>query len=564
MSSDTTPSIPDLLRRIPLSTRVLLEVGCGRGELSASFRHLNPTARLLGIEPDPDAAGEAAEHLDEVAAIDVEQEAVPFEVSNGIDCIVYRHILETLNDPWAVIRRHAKALSPNGVMVICVPNPDHWTVADRLLRGVQNGAADDVPDPRHLHWFSLAGMRRRLVDCGLTLCDAQPGSLDTEAAETFTAALEPALIALGIDPDAYAKRATPRHFIWRVRKMAEQRLTIAANMLPPVGGVSHVRVVYPLQAMSTDPLVTAILTEKLEAPPATDPATPRIFVLHRPALVGAGGFTILRRLIDAGWVVVTEFDDHPDFFTVMQQGNVLSFRGVHAVQTSTPALADVLRPHNPELTIFPNAMISLPSVHNFANPDSLTLFFAALNRESDWRSLMPAINAVAAKAGGRLKFQIVHDQAFYEALETPHKTFTPTCDHERYMSILGHSDISFMPLADTAFNRTKSDLKFIEAGACRVASLASSVVYGNSIADGQTGLLFQNPGELHTRLLRLVAMPELARTIGDRARYYVATERMTAYQVAPRLRWYRSLWARRAALTEAVRARLINSFQTAA
>ena len=105
------------------------------------------------------------------------------------------------------------------------------------------------------------------------------------------------------------------------------------------------------------------------------------------------------------------------------------------------------------------------------------MFFGALNREQDWSPFMPTINAVAAMAGERLKFQVVHDQSFFDALETPHKTFTPTCDYETYLRILGGSDISFMPLADTPFNRAKSDLKFIEAAACRVAALASSVVY---------------------------------------------------------------------------------------
>ena len=40
-------------------------------------------------------------------------------------------------------------------------------------------------------------------------------------------------------------------------------------------------------------------------------------------------------------------------------------------------------------------------------------------------------------------------------------------------------------------------------------------------------------------------MPDVARQIGDAARRYVAQERMMAYQVAQRIAWYRSLWARR-------------------
>ena len=98
------------------------------------------------------------------------------------------------------------------------------------------------------------------------------------------------------------------------------------------------------------------------------------------------------------------------------------------------------------------------------------------------------------------------------------------------MSLLGQSEISFMPLSETRLNRAKSDLKFIEAGACRVVALASHVVYGGSIDDGRTGLLFRDTEELRARLLRLITMPDMARGVADAARAYVAAERMLAYR----------------------------------
>jgi hypothetical protein len=99
-------------------------------------------------------------------------------------------------------------------------------------------------------------------------------------------------------------------------------------------------------------------------------------------------------------------------------------------------------------------------------------------------------------------------------------------------------------------------LKFIEAGACRVAALASSVVYRDSIAHGETGLIFNDPGEFHRYLLRLTAIPNLALELGGNARRMVSRHRMLADQVQPRLAWYRDLWRRRAALTEALRTRV--------
>jgi len=219
-------------------------------------------------------------------------------------------------------------------------------------------------------------------------------------------------------------------------------------------------------------------------------------------------------------------------------------------------LAEVLRRQNPEVTVFPNAVARLPDIRNHATSERITLFFAGLNRENEWPPYLAALNNVAARAGGRLCFQIVNDRGLYEALQTPHKAYTPLCDYESYQNLLGSCEISFMPLLDTPFNRCKSDLKFIEAAAHRVVALASPVVYGGSIEDGRTGVLFRDAQELEQRLSRLVANPEIGRGIGDTARDFVEKNRMLAYQVAQRSRWYHSLWERREQLQQSLLARV--------
>jgi SAM-dependent methyltransferase len=551
------PSYPDhlnadLLDRIPLGAAIVLDVGCSTGALGAAYRRLNPRARLLGIEADPAAAEVAARRLDEVAVVDVEDDPLPFQLDRPIDCIIYGDVLEHLRDPWPVLRRHVEALSEDGTILICVPNLEHWSFADRLLRGTWDYEPSGLLDATHLRWFSTETMRKGLLALGLAPCDVHPRVFDAPEAAAFTAKIAPTLTALGVDPQAYAQRAAPLQHVWRVRKGPRELLTVAANMLQPVGGVSHVRVVYPLQALNSDPTVSGRLVSGREPVPVGGGEAPRVFVLHRPALAGEQGAAILRGLLSDGWLIVTEFDDHPDHFGMLDANDQFAFRGVHAVQTSTPALAEIQRPLNPEVAVFPNTVRALPDVRNFLDPNVLTVFFGALNREPDWAPLMPALNAVAEQAGDRLRFCVVHDRAFFDALRTPHKMFTPTCDYDAYLALLGQCEISFMPLGDTPFNRAKSDLKFIEAGACRVAALASNVVYAASIEEGRTGLLFRSPDELHERLRRLVAMPDVARGLGNAARSYVAGERMLAYQVAERVAWYRSLWARRVELTNAL------------
>jgi SAM-dependent methyltransferase len=542
---------PDLLSRIPLASRTVLDVGCRTGALGAAFRRLNPTARLLGIDKDIEAAQQAALRLDDVVAGDVEEDALPFELADGLDCIVYGDVLEHLSDPWDVLRRHAQALAPEGTMLICVPNVEHWSFAARLLKGDWAYEPDGLLDQGHLRWFTLESMRKGLLALGLFPCDVHPRVFAVEQVEAFARALAPGLHALGIDPAEYAGRSAPLQYVWRVRARPRHTMTIGATMLRPVGGVSDVRVVYPMRALATDPTVSMHIsqTEQIRLP-ANDGA--RIFVFHRPILNGAQGLDTIRGLLRKDFVVLTEFDDHPDFFEALRGDEQFAFTGVHAVQTSTPALAEVLRQRNPEVAVFPNAIRALPDIRNFTGERPLTLFFGALNREADWRPYLPILNEVAGSMGAALRFRVVHDRSLFDALRTPHKGFTPTCDHDTYLDLLGASEISFMPLMDTPFNRAKSDLKFIEAGACRVAPLASRVVYADSVEDGQTGALFDSPEELRVKLTQLLTVPDLAREIGDAARDYVARNRMLAYQVAPRLGWYRSLWDRRAELTAAL------------
>ena len=558
------PPVSDLSRLIPLSARVVLDVGCGRGELGADYRRLNPNARLLAIDSDPEMMEAARVHYDECVVACAQAHPLPFDTPNGIDCIVYSAVLEQLPDPFDVLRRHAEALSPDGMMLICVSNVEHWSLTERLLRGSFRYEDSGLLDRRHLRWFGLNTLPEGLGEAGLVPIDVQPRIFDERPGRAFVEAMTPALRNLGIDPADYARTALPLQYIWRVRRSPVRRLTIAGDMLRPVGGVSHLRVIHPLAAMASDPAVVTHF-----APAANPPDIPlpvgggiedddgaRIFIMHRPALFGADGQRVINNLIYKGWLVITEFDDHPDFLRGLNNPALVSFHGVHAVQTTTPELATLLRQRNPELAIFPNAVAALPEIRNFTDPGVLTVFFGALNREPDWRHLMGPINAVAARAGERLRFRVVHDEGFFQSLETRNKSFTPLCDYDTYMELLGTSEISLMPLDDTPFNRAKSDLKFIEAGACRVAALASSVVYRDSIVHGETGLIFSDPDEFHRHFLRLTAIPDLALELGNNARRMVSRDRMLADQVRPRVAWYRDLWERRAALTEAIRARI--------
>lgn len=553
---------PDLLDRIPPDAGTVLDVGCGCGALGEAYLGRNPRCRYLGIESDPERAETAAHRLSEVACVDVEATPLPFG-EGPFDCIIYGDSLEHLRDPWDILIRHAAVLSENGVILICMPNAEHWSFAERLLSGRFDYEPSGLFDRTHLRWFTRDSMQRALEAAPLSVVDVAPRIFAPERGEAFIQAMTPALAALGVDVPEYRRRALPLQHVWRAMRRPPPRLHVRSSMLDPVGGVSHVRIAQPCRALASCAGVCVDIVPAARVAPRQglaavdgDPGEARIFLLHRPVLTGPAGLAVVEELIAGGWLVLCEFDDHPGAFPAMRQEEIYSFRAVHAVQTSTTSLAGVLRAQNPEIAVFPNAIASLPRPVNFRDPGHLTMLFAGINRSQEWPAYIAAINAVTALAGERLTIRVIADRGFFEALDTPHKTFTPLCDYDTYLKQLSTSEICFMPLRDNSFNRCKSDLKFIEAAAHRVVPLASPTVYADSIEEGKTGLIFRTPADLERQLLHLLAAPDRACLLAETARSVVAQHRMLGQQTVRRLAWYRSLWDRRHDLHQALVARV--------
>ena len=390
---------PDLLGRIPLSARAVLEVGCGTGATLAAYRARNPACRLFGIETDPERAAIARQHLDAVAESDVEAIPAPFGAQR-FDCILYSTSLEQMGDPWAVLTRHAGLLTPGGVMAVCVANVEHWSFAARLLTGGFDYRDSGLFDQRHLRWFTLESFHTALVKAGLHPQDVIGRVFDGDAAASFTQHIAPALQALGVEPASYHRRAPPLQYVWRATATPPEPMLVLSTRLEPVGGVSEVRVTQPMQALGAEPGLDVRVLDKLELP-AVPEGTPRIFIFHRPRLLGDSGIAVLRQIQAAGYVTVCEFDDHPDYLPALAHPDVMNFTGVHAIQTTTPALAGVLAQRNPHVAVFPNGIQSLDAPRNFQNLEQMTLFFGSLNREAEWPELMPVLNAVLREADGR-------------------------------------------------------------------------------------------------------------------------------------------------------------------
>ncbi|WP_314905158.1 glycosyltransferase [Selenomonas artemidis] len=279
-----------------------------------------------------------------------------------------------------------------------------------------------------------------------------------------------------------------------------------------------------------------------------------LILIQRQVYLNTSGQAELFALSTArGNVLLHEMDDHPSVVRELEETNYFSFRAVSAIQTSTPPLADILREFNPHVLLLENQLAALPAQRSYVRAaDHVTVFFGALNRGADWALLMGALNEVIRAHGERLSFLVTGDRAFYDELRTPRKEFIwgekdgdPVASYADYTAALHRADIALLPLGDTAFNRTKSDLKFIEAAGHGAAALASPTVYARTLCDGETGLIYGDVRDFVEKLTLLVTNDDLRIRLAENAYRYVAAHRLITQHVESYIAAYRDLFARR-------------------
>ena len=201
-------------------------------------------------------------------------------------------------------------------------------------------------------------------------------------------------------------------------------------------------------------------------------------------------------------------------------------------------------------------MAYLPGPRVHADDETVTFFFGALNREDDWAELMPVLNRLLDRFRNRLRFEVIYDQEFFNALETDQKRFTPWCKYEEYQRVLHGCDIGLLPLSDTEKNRMKSDLKFLEYAGHGVTAVASPVVYERTITDGDTGLIYRSLEEFEAQLMELIEDASLRRRLAASAYEWVGANRLLCQHYHTRHEWYLKMFDELPRLTDELRHRM--------
>ncbi|NEP82835.1 MAG: glycosyltransferase [Okeania sp. SIO3C4] len=548
----------ELLKFIPADAKVIIEFGCGNGTIASQYKQINPHCYYIAIESNPDFAKNSVLQVDKIVVGNLQQNLSTLNIQpETVDCLIYGLDLMAIADPTAVLKYHQSWLKNDGQVLAIVQNVQHWRRIFNLLKGGWENSEIIR------HWFTLESLKSCFANAGLQVYEVQTRGEKGEEFQRFLQVTEGLVDALGLDSKKFATQTAAEYFIARATKspIPPRRLLIQTIIMDPkVCGT--VRVLEPDRFSATIPGVRTFSAAKTADLNIGLPQEEKVFIWQRSILYYPRDLQKLKSLLEKGYLIVAEIDDNPLRRPEYAENNYLSYRGCHCVQTSTPSLANFLRQYNPNVVVFHNQLAKIVPLyeHTLSHDKYLTIFFGAVNREADWKEIMPIINQVLSDYQDKIRFKVIHDRLFFESLNTANKEFYPFCSYDKYLEILGSCDLSLLPLNDNPINQMKSDLKFVECAGYGVAVLASSIVYQDSIIDDKTGLIYHSISDFARKLRQLITDENFIKRIAINAYDWVKNNRLLSQNYRQRRDWYLQMRDELPRLNEELKSRVPELF----
>jgi 2-polyprenyl-3-methyl-5-hydroxy-6-metoxy-1,4-benzoquinol methylase/Flp pilus assembly protein TadD len=169
---------PEIAQFVPFGVERVLDIGCGCGEFGRLLKE-HGVREVHGVEIVPEARGLAAEHLDSATLGNIEEMDLPFG-DGYFDCVTFADVLEHLRDPVMALRKAARVLARDGVIVMSIPNVRFYEVIAMLAGGRWIYADAGILDRTHLRFFTAAEMQNLVEAAGLELLRISPLSFVDE------------------------------------------------------------------------------------------------------------------------------------------------------------------------------------------------------------------------------------------------------------------------------------------------------------------------------------------------------------------------------------------------
>ncbi|MGE5323691.1 MAG: class I SAM-dependent methyltransferase [Actinomycetota bacterium] len=152
--------------------RQILELGCATGFIS---RHLKERGcKVTGVEISPEAAEYARQWCDKVIVHDLSQSGWSEQAGREFDTVICGDVLEHLPHPGRTLKEIAGLLTPDGRVIISLPNIAHIRVRAKLLLGRFDYEPGGIMDVTHLRFFTFKSARELIEGAGYRITWSTP------------------------------------------------------------------------------------------------------------------------------------------------------------------------------------------------------------------------------------------------------------------------------------------------------------------------------------------------------------------------------------------------------
>lgn len=150
-----------------LTSKKVLDIGCGGGELGKELKNKFPGVRVYGVDISPQAVREAEKHLDGAQVLDLTGEWTGKLFETDFDLIVMSEVLEHLFKPEVVLLKIKEHF--NCPVIVTVPNILFWKNRLKIFLGYFTYTETGLMDRGHIHFFSFSSFKQLLEETGFKI-----------------------------------------------------------------------------------------------------------------------------------------------------------------------------------------------------------------------------------------------------------------------------------------------------------------------------------------------------------------------------------------------------------
>jgi processive 1,2-diacylglycerol beta-glucosyltransferase len=331
-------------------------------------------------------------------------------------------------------------------------------------------------------------------------------------------------------------------------------------MISGYDGCGYYRVQMPAKYLNKNPNIHARITSEYSK---ENMEWPDIIVLQKQSNPKALSFVEHARSI--GKIIITEVDD--DYFNIpswnpahkyykdKSQQLVDYYKRSDAITVTTPHLADLLSEYNKNTKVLPNfidfsfkeKICNLPEDERFKHVRFMDVDHKKLSREE---AIHKMNNRITIGWGGSPTHMHDLEQATDALIKICNENknvlvIMMACSTDRILKEINRDqlmlvgpvpiflyyhvlscvkiDVGICPIEDNLFNRSKSNLKFLEFSSFGFPCVLSNVEnYAKTVKDGEIGLLADNNTQSwYSCLKKLVDDPNLRKDISEKSYNFV-------------------------------------------